>query len=116
MTVIRKTNLEGHSPLEELFSVAETAQKLGGISPWTVRAWISQGRLEKTKVGARTMVSVRAMREFLNQCAELEMRRLTSDHNGPGLPAGPPQSRLRTELARGSELAEGQRSIRGHLR
>jgi excisionase family DNA binding protein len=57
-------------PLDRLFSVKETARRLGGVSPWTVRAWITQGRLEKTKVGARTMVSARAIRDFLDQCAE----------------------------------------------
>lgn len=29
---------------------------LGGISEWTVRAWLSQGRLRRTKVGRRTML------------------------------------------------------------
>jgi excisionase family DNA binding protein len=42
--------------MEKLVSVAEAAEKLGGISIWTVRAWLSQGRLERTKVGNRTMI------------------------------------------------------------
>ena len=79
-------------PLDELFSILETARKVGGVSPWTVRAWISQGRLEKTKVGARTMVSARAIREFLNDCAEREACRLASaEGNNPGPPTGPPK-------------------------
>jgi excisionase family DNA binding protein len=42
--------------LEKLYSVAEAAQALGGISKWTVHAWLSQGRLQRTKVGGRTMI------------------------------------------------------------
>jgi excisionase family DNA binding protein len=60
----------GQERLDELFSVAETARRLGGVSPWTVYSWLSQGRLRRTKVGSRTMVSARAIREFLDQCAE----------------------------------------------
>jgi excisionase family DNA binding protein len=42
--------------LENLLSVAEVARRLGGISKWTVHAWLSQGRLQRTKVGGRTMI------------------------------------------------------------
>jgi len=42
--------------MDALLSVEEVARRLGGISKWTVRAWLSQGRLERTKVGGRTMV------------------------------------------------------------
>ncbi len=42
--------------MEPLFSVEEAARRLGGISKWTVHAWLSQGRLQRTKVGGRTMI------------------------------------------------------------
>jgi len=42
--------------MDDLLSVEEVARRLGGISIWTVRAWLSQGRLMRTKVGGRTMV------------------------------------------------------------
>jgi excisionase family DNA binding protein len=42
--------------LERLLSVEETAKALGGISKWTVHAWLSQGKLQRTKVGGRTMI------------------------------------------------------------
>ncbi len=42
--------------LERLLSVEEAARALGGISKWTVHAWLSQGRLQRTKVGGRTMI------------------------------------------------------------
>ncbi len=42
--------------MENLISVEEAARRLGGISKWTVHAWLSQGRLRRTKVGGRTMI------------------------------------------------------------
>jgi excisionase family DNA binding protein len=46
----------GRWTLEELVSVEEAARRLGGISKWTVHAWLSQGKLRRTKVGGRTMI------------------------------------------------------------
>jgi excisionase family DNA binding protein len=37
-------------------SVEEAARRLGGVSKWTIYAWLSQGRLQRTKVGGRTMI------------------------------------------------------------
>ena len=42
--------------MEQLFSIEDAARKLGGISKWTLHAWLSQGRLSRTKVGGRTMI------------------------------------------------------------
>jgi len=42
--------------VEQLFSVEEAARRLGGISKWTVHSWLSSGKLQRTKVGARTMI------------------------------------------------------------
>jgi excisionase family DNA binding protein len=42
--------------MDTLLSVEEAARRLGGISKWTVHAWLSQGRLQRTKVGGRTMI------------------------------------------------------------
>jgi excisionase family DNA binding protein len=42
--------------METLLSVEEAARRLGGISKWTIHAWLSQGRLKRTKVGGRTMI------------------------------------------------------------
>jgi excisionase family DNA binding protein len=42
--------------MDNLLSVSEVSRRLGGISKWTVYAWLSQGRLERTKVGGRTMI------------------------------------------------------------
>ena len=40
----------------KLHSVESAAEFLGGLSPWTIRAWLSQGKLTRVKVGSRTMV------------------------------------------------------------
>jgi excisionase family DNA binding protein len=42
--------------MDTLISVEQAAKRLGGISKWTVYAWLSQGRLRRTKVGSRTMI------------------------------------------------------------
>jgi excisionase family DNA binding protein len=42
--------------MEKLLSVDQAAELLGGISKWTIHAWLSQGRLQRTKVGGRTMI------------------------------------------------------------
>jgi excisionase family DNA binding protein len=42
--------------MEQLLSIEDAARKLGGISKWTLHAWLSQGRLQRTKVGGRTMI------------------------------------------------------------
>ena len=39
-----------------LLSVEKAAVRLGGLSKWTIYAWLSQGKLRRTKVGGRTMI------------------------------------------------------------
>ena len=42
--------------MDKLHSIESAAEFLGGLSPWTIRAWLSQGKLTRIKVGSRTMV------------------------------------------------------------
>lgn len=51
--------------METLFSVKESAKRLGGISPWTVYAWVCQGRLRKVKIGSRTMIAESELQRFI---------------------------------------------------
>jgi excisionase family DNA binding protein len=51
--------------MEALMSVEEAAKRLGGISKWTVHAWLSQGRLQRTKVGGRTMIRESELRRVI---------------------------------------------------
>jgi excisionase family DNA binding protein len=59
---------------DALLSVEEAAKRLGGISKWTVHAWLSQGKLRRTKVGARTMIR------------ESELMRVIREEDGPTEP------------------------------
>ena len=52
----------------KLYSVDDAAAFLGGISKWTVHAWLAKGKLRRTKVGSRTMVSERDLQTFLASC------------------------------------------------
>lgn len=54
--------------VEELYSVEEAAERLGGVSKWSIYSWLSQGRLIKTKVGSRVMISERHLEEFISAC------------------------------------------------
>jgi excisionase family DNA binding protein len=52
---------------KELMSVGDAARRLGGISKWTVYAWLSQGKLARVKVGSRTMISEFEIERFLTE-------------------------------------------------
>jgi excisionase family DNA binding protein len=52
----------------KLYTVEGAAVFLGGISKWTVHAWLAQGRLKKTKIGSRTMVRELDLQEFIASC------------------------------------------------
>jgi hypothetical protein len=41
---------------DPLHSIPSAANFLGGVSVWTVRAWLTQARLKRTKVGSRTFI------------------------------------------------------------
>jgi excisionase family DNA binding protein len=55
-----------------LHSVPSAAKFLGGISAWTVRSWLSQGRLRRTKIGSRTMIRQSELERFLAECEEAQ--------------------------------------------
>jgi excisionase family DNA binding protein len=42
--------------MEELLSINRAAELLS-ISPWTIRAWITQGKIGSVKLGSRRLVS-----------------------------------------------------------
>jgi len=55
-------------PLEKLFSVEEAAHELGGLSKYTIHAWLSSGKLRRTKVGSRTMIRESDLQSFIEGC------------------------------------------------
>jgi excisionase family DNA binding protein len=50
-----------------LLSVEEAARQLGGLSKWTIHAWLSQGRLQRTKVGGRTMIRTSELQKVIEE-------------------------------------------------
>jgi excisionase family DNA binding protein len=58
--------------VERLVDIETAARLLGGVSPWTVRAWLSKGRLSKVKVGRRTMITKAELDRFIQQCQSTE--------------------------------------------
>jgi len=42
--------------MDALLSLDEAARRLGGLSTYTIHAWLSKGKLRRTKVGSRTMI------------------------------------------------------------
>jgi len=52
----------------KLFSVEGAAAYLGGVSKWTVHAWLAKGRLRRTKVGTRTMIRESDLQAFIARC------------------------------------------------
>ena len=43
--------------MEQLLSVQQAADRLGGISKYSIQAWLNSGKLRRTKVGSRTLES-----------------------------------------------------------
>lgn len=54
--------------METLLSVEEAARKLGGLSKYTIHAWLSKGKLRRTKVGSRTMIRQSDLEAFIARC------------------------------------------------
>ncbi len=50
----------------DLFTTKEAAELLR-VSHWTVSAWLSQGKLKRTKAGGRTLIAKRDLEAFLQQ-------------------------------------------------
>ena len=42
--------------MDSLLSIDEAARRLGGLSKYTIQAWLSSGKLKRTKLGSRTMI------------------------------------------------------------
>ncbi|MFP5265130.1 MAG: helix-turn-helix domain-containing protein [Blastocatellia bacterium] len=58
--------LDGFDDLDRLLSLERTAQLLS-VSIWTVRKWVSIGRIKSVKIGSRRLV------------AKSEVQRITSE-------------------------------------
>ena len=58
--------------METLYSVAIAARMLGGVSKFTIYAWMSRGLLERTRVGGRVMVRESSLLKLLEQGSKRE--------------------------------------------
>jgi excisionase family DNA binding protein len=52
----------------KLYSVEDAAVFLGGLSKYTIHAWLSKGKLRRTKVGTRTMIRESDLQAFIDRC------------------------------------------------
>ncbi len=52
-----------------LRGVPATAVRMGNVSELTLYKWLQTGKLKKTHVGGRVMISESAVQEFLAACA-----------------------------------------------
>jgi excisionase family DNA binding protein len=65
----------GPKALETLYSVEAASQKLGGVSRFTIYAWLSKGILERTRVGGRVMIRESSLLKLLEQSSKQEAGR-----------------------------------------
>jgi len=54
--------------MDSLLSIEGAARKPGGLSKYTIHAWLAKGKLRQTKVGRRTMVRGRDLQAFISSC------------------------------------------------
>jgi excisionase family DNA binding protein len=51
---------------DRLVSIKDAAEILA-ISPWTVRAWVTQGRISSAKLGARRLIPESEINRLLSE-------------------------------------------------
>ncbi len=54
-------------PSDKIALDIESAAKAISVSPWTIRKWISQGKLPATRLGRRVCVTPEALQELVNE-------------------------------------------------
>jgi excisionase family DNA binding protein len=67
--------------MDVLVSVEEAARRLGGISKWTVHSWLSQGRLQRVKVGSRTMIRESELLKMIDDGSDKIKRQMSELSN-----------------------------------
>src|ERR1035437_3850302 len=61
--------------MDALLSVDEAARRLGGLSKYTIHAWLSSGKLRRTKVGSRTMIRESELERVIEDGGKSTVRR-----------------------------------------
>jgi excisionase family DNA binding protein len=54
--------------MDKLLSVEKAAEALS-VSPWTIRAWITQGKLGSVKLGSRRLVREAEIQRIIAQAS-----------------------------------------------
>lgn len=90
--------------MENLLSVPEAARRLGGISKWTVHAWLSQGRLQRTKVGGRTMIRESELAKVIEDGGKSPVPRSTQASHVKPKDARDPSETGRRNAGNGAKL------------
>jgi excisionase family DNA binding protein len=62
--------------MDNLYSINAAAEKLGGVSPGTIKLWLSQGKLKRTKIGRRTMIAEAELQRFRNAGGSAALRNI----------------------------------------
>ena len=88
--------------MENLLSVQEAAKRLGGISKWTVHAWLSQGKLRRTKVGGRTMIRESELKKVIRDGSTVKAPRKHNQNARPYLNKSWPTARRWSDVTRPS--------------
>ncbi|HZR33485.1 MAG TPA: helix-turn-helix domain-containing protein [Terriglobales bacterium] len=62
----RKTEFNAVVNGDPLLSICDAAVTLG-VSPWTIRQWLTQRKLKRTKVGARTLIRASQLKRIIRE-------------------------------------------------
>ena len=55
--------------MEALLSIEQAAQKLG-LSPWTLRLYLRQGKLRPVRIGRRVLLEEAELSRFIAECRD----------------------------------------------
>jgi len=56
----------------DLVTTKEAAELLR-VSPWTISAWLSQGKLKRVKAGGRTLIAKADLETFLRRAGDAQI-------------------------------------------
>jgi excisionase family DNA binding protein len=54
-------------PVDRLLSIPATAEMLGGLSPWTVRKWLAEGKIYGVKLGSRRVIPLSEIKRLIDE-------------------------------------------------
>jgi len=77
----------------DLLTTKEAAELLR-VSHWTVSAWLSQGKLTRTKAGGRTLIAKADLEVFLRRSSESNSARLEMAESVQGRDAANTAARI----------------------